>query len=313
MCIVFWCLDDSAEALGAYSLVLAFNRDEFFDRPTRGFHIWEDRPNICAPLDLKPSNKDHRGSWIGTNRQGRLAFLTNFREPVPHHDGKISRGALVRDFLLDNPVTPGGQTIHAKNPRDIVIEYAEKVFQEREMYDGFNLVLFDLASPQKTAVYVTNRGGHQQGGLGHMSVLSQGQTIGLSNSTIDNPWPKVVYGADKFKQVMASSSRFNDPDEQDTHVIAQIMDAMCDSSPFGRENGNGVPQNIEDLAQCIFVPRINGSISQLSGGCYGTRTTDVLLLRSNTLVIAECNYDKAQDHSVDISKPANLTYFSFNS
>ncbi|KAJ2851623.1 hypothetical protein IWW36_000946 [Coemansia brasiliensis] len=313
MCIAFWRLDNDAEALGGYSLVLAFNRDEYFDRPTRGFHIWEDRPNICAPLDLKPLNKNHRGSWIGTNRQGRLAFLTNFREPVPHHDGKISRGALVRDFLLDNPVTPGGQQIHAKTSSAIVIEYAEKVFQEREMYDGFNLVLFDLAAPQKTAVYITNRGSNQQGGMGHMSVLSQGQTMGLSNSTIDNPWPKVVYGSEKFKQVLASSNSFNDPDEQDTHVIAKVMDVMCDPSPFNGENGKCIPQSVEELAQCIFVPRVNGSIGQLSDGCYGTRTTDVLLLRSNILVIAECNYDKAQDHAADISKPANLTYFSFNS
>ncbi|KAJ2455123.1 hypothetical protein EV183_001052 [Coemansia sp. RSA 2336] len=313
MCIAFWRLDDGAEALGGYSLVLAFNRDEFFDRPTRGFHIWEDRPNICAPLDLKPLNKDHRGSWIGANRQGRLAFLTNFREPVPHHDGKISRGALVRDFLLDNPTTPGGQPIQAKKPRDIVVEYAEKVFQEREMYDGFNLVLFDLASPQKTAIYVTNRGNNRQGGMGHIGVLDQGQTMGLSNSTIGNLWPKVAYGADKFKHALANASSFDDPDEQDTHVIAQIMNAMCDPSPFGGENGsNSVPQNLDDLAQCVFVPRINGSISQLSGGCYGTRTTDVLLLRSNTLVIAECNYDKVQDHTADISKAANITYFSFN-
>ncbi|KAJ2179234.1 Transport and Golgi organization protein 2, partial [Coemansia sp. RSA 532] len=178
MCIAIWKLDDKAEATGDYSLVLAFNRDEYFDRPTRGFHIWESKPNICAPLDLKPPDEAHRGSWIGVNRKGRLAFLTNFRELVPHHDGKISRGALVRDFLLDDLVTPGGQHVqtHSSN-RDAVIEYAEKVYNERELYDGFNLVLFDLLSEHKTAVYVSNRGQNEDGSRGSMCELDQGQVI----------------------------------------------------------------------------------------------------------------------------------------
>ncbi|KAJ2497606.1 hypothetical protein GGH96_004981 [Coemansia sp. RSA 1972] len=250
MCIAIWKLDDKAETTGDYSLVLAFNRDEYFDRPTRGFHIWEDKPNICAPLDLKPLNEAHRGSWIGVNRKGRLAFLTNFRERVPHHDGKISRGALVRDFLLDHPITPGGQHVqtHSSN-RDTVIEYAEKVYSERELYDGFNLVLFDLHSEHKTAVYVSNRGQNEDGSRGSMCVLDQGQVIGLSNSIIDDLWPKVSRGCDRFAHTLSGLRSFANDDDQDTHTIAALLDAMRDSSPFSNVDDADVPQKIEDLAQ----------------------------------------------------------------
>ncbi|KAJ1792074.1 hypothetical protein GGH19_002487 [Coemansia sp. RSA 1807] len=312
MCIAIWKLDDKAEATGDYSLVLAFNRDEYFDRPTRGFHIWESKPNICAPLDLKPTDEAHRGSWIGVNRKGRLAFLTNFRELVPHHDGKISRGALVRDFLLDDLVTPGGQHVqtHSSN-RDTVIEYAEKVYNERELYDGFNLVLFDLLSEHKTAVYVSNRGQNEDGSRGSMCELDQGQVIGLSNSTIDNPWPKVSRGCDRFAHTLSGLRSFANNDEQDTHTIAALLDALRDSSPFSNVDDADVPQKIEDLAQCVFVPRLHGDVSSLGEESYGTRTTNVLLLRNNQLTISECNYKKNGNHSTDRTTSATVLYFSF--
>ncbi|KAJ2306047.1 hypothetical protein IWW54_004873, partial [Coemansia sp. RSA 2705] len=307
MCIAFWRLDNQAEASGGYSLVLAFNRDEYFNRPTQGFHIWKDRPYICAPLDLKPSNEAHRGSWIGVNRQGRLAFLTNFREQVPHHQDKISRGALVRDYLLESPVTPGGQRLNTDGSNgSIAMEYAQRVFEEREQYDGFNLVLFDLSLERKGAVYVTNRGNNEDGSRGSMRVLDQGQHMGLSNSTIDSPWPKVVRGTSKFSQTLGELHGFVTSDEQDTHTIAALMGMMRDSAPFAK-SGSCVPQRIEDLAQCIFVPRLDGSISQLAEGCYGTRTTDVLLLRKNQLVIAECNYKEDNGRDIDGVAPATVT------
>ncbi|KAJ1757100.1 hypothetical protein LPJ54_006652, partial [Coemansia sp. RSA 1824] len=242
------------------------------------------KPNICAPLDLKPPDEAHRGSWIGVNRKGRLAFLTNFRELVPHHDGKISRGALVRDFLLDDLVTPGGQHVqtHSSN-RDTVIEYAERVYDERELYDGFNLVLFDLLSEHKTAVYVSNRGQNEDGSRGSMCELDQGQVIGF----------------------------FANNDEQDTHTIAALLDALRDSSPFSNIDDADVPQKIEDLAQCVFVPRLHGDVSSLGEESYGTRTTNVLLLRNNQLTISECNYKKNGNHSTDRTTSATVLYFSF--
>ncbi|KAJ2886853.1 hypothetical protein H4R27_000385 [Coemansia aciculifera] len=177
MCIVFWKQFDDTHP---YQLILAFNRDEFLSRPTLGFHHWPASPSIFAPQDLLPP-PPQRGTYIGTNTN-RLALLTNFREP-PSNRCKISRGALVRDYLLSE-----------KSAQD----YAQTVFDQRQNYDGFNLVLFDKTQ----VVYVTNRGYSE----GTVKVLDGGGVVGLSNATIDDVWPKVEHGKEAFAQAIESSS-----------------------------------------------------------------------------------------------------------
>ncbi|MFM7522831.1 MAG: NRDE family protein, partial [Betaproteobacteria bacterium] len=55
-------------------LVLAANRDEFFSRPAQSADWWSDQPNVFAGRDLEGG-----GTWLGVNRQGRFAALTNIR------------------------------------------------------------------------------------------------------------------------------------------------------------------------------------------------------------------------------------------
>ena len=46
-----------------YNLVLAANRDEFYDRPTAAAAFWEEHPNVLAGKDLQAG-----GTWIGVNK-----------------------------------------------------------------------------------------------------------------------------------------------------------------------------------------------------------------------------------------------------
>ena len=48
-----------------YRLVLAGNRDEFYDRPTSPADFWEDDPNVLAGRDLREG-----GTWMGVTRNG---------------------------------------------------------------------------------------------------------------------------------------------------------------------------------------------------------------------------------------------------
>lgn len=47
MCILFFDFQPFPQA-SAYKLILASNRDEFYDRPTDAAGFWNDNPNICA-------------------------------------------------------------------------------------------------------------------------------------------------------------------------------------------------------------------------------------------------------------------------
>ncbi|KAJ2258840.1 hypothetical protein GGI13_000393 [Coemansia sp. RSA 455] len=261
MCIVFWKQFDETHP---YRLILAFNRDEFFSRPTLGFHHWSTSPSIFAPQDLLPPTPQ-RGTYIGA-QGNRLAFLTNFRETPSLNPSKISRGALVRDYLLS---------------QESAQDYAQRVFGQRQNYDGFNLVLFDL----NVVVYVTNRGYEE----GTVKVLSGGDVMGLSNATIDDMWPKVEHGKKAFAQAIESS-------EDEQSLIANLIQMMSDPGPFS----NCEPQCLDDLKQCIFVPSLDGIPGFLSGGQYGTRTTDILLLSTHQLTAV------TRDHTKGTTETSNL-------
>ena len=75
-------------------LVMAANRDEFFERPTQAASWWEDAPDIYAGRDLQAG-----GTWLGTDKQGRFAALTNIRNGQAARTEARSRGELVANYL----------------------------------------------------------------------------------------------------------------------------------------------------------------------------------------------------------------------
>ena len=77
-----------------YRIVLAANRDEYYDRPTMPLAFWEDRPDILGGRDLK-----RNGGWLGVTRNGRIAAITNYRESFVKIKNAPSRGLLVSNFL----------------------------------------------------------------------------------------------------------------------------------------------------------------------------------------------------------------------
>ena len=82
-----------AFAIGAkpnIPLLIASNRDEFYDRPTEPLHRWI-LPNgmaVTGGRDLRDG-----GTWLGLSDGGRVAMLTNVRS-VHMAPAARSRGAL---------------------------------------------------------------------------------------------------------------------------------------------------------------------------------------------------------------------------
>ena len=145
-----------------YRLILAANRDEFYDRPAAPLKYWEDHPHVLAGRDLKSM-----GTWMGISRSGRLAAITNYREPGRQILDAPSRGHLISDYLTGN-----------MPPSD----YLGHLMQESHQYNGFNLLVGDT----KSLLYFSNR---SQG----VNRLASG-IHGLSNRHLNTPWPKVAHG-----------------------------------------------------------------------------------------------------------------------
>jgi uncharacterized protein with NRDE domain len=156
-----------------YPLVVAANRDEFHRRPSAPAQWWN-APDILAGRDLEAG-----GSWMGVNRRGRFAAVTNFRDPPAQRPGLRSRGALIVETLQD------------ARPGEAVLQDLQS---QGQLYNGFNLVfggidgVFSYASRDGAARALTP-------GL-----------YGLSNHLLETPWPKVVRGKAKLEQYLDSGA-----------------------------------------------------------------------------------------------------------
>lgn len=172
MCLIIL----SWQARADFPLILAANRDEFYDRPSLPADFWPDRPDILGGRDLKEG-----GTWLGITKKGRLAALTNYRDPLSVKANAPSRGWLVKEFLTGDD-RPG--------------DYLEALQKEAPRYNGFNLILGDDSG----LYYFSNRGD------GGVRQLSPG-IHGLSNHLIDTPWPKVEKARENFRRVLEGKGR----------------------------------------------------------------------------------------------------------
>lgn len=156
MCLVVFAWQVHAD----YPLVLAANRDEYFKRPAAPAHWWTDAPELLAGRDLEAG-----GTWMGLSRSGRLAALTNYRDPSRHLPGAPSRGALVRAALEDD--RPAHESLRQLGARS-------------QAYAAFNLLVGDGTHL-----------GVLESTTGQVRALAPG-VYGLSNHLLDTPWPKLV-------------------------------------------------------------------------------------------------------------------------
>lgn len=153
-----------------YKLIVAANRDEFYERPTAKAHYWNDYPNILAGRDL-----EKMGTWMGVATSGRFSALTNYRDPKESVVGKLSRGMLVADMLKD--------TQHPKH-------YLETVKKNNHLYPGFNLLVGDM----NELYYYSNI-------ANHIEMIDPG-IHGVSNHLLNTNWPKVTMGKQQLQKII---------------------------------------------------------------------------------------------------------------
>jgi len=163
-----------------YKLVLAGNRDEFYDRPTAKAAFWDEAPYLLAGKDLLGG-----GTWFGITKGGRISAISNYRDPKSVKKSAPSRGRLVSNFLLGN----GSQA-----------SYLDGLTGEADRYNGFNLIV----GLKDRIFWYSNRGNG-------IKELDPG-IYGLSNHLLDTPWPKVIKGKSGFAGLITSPI-LAEPDE----------------------------------------------------------------------------------------------------
>lgn len=169
MCILFIAIDQHKD----HPLIIAANRDEFHPRPTQSAHFWSSDLNSNDNTILAGKDLQAGGTWLGVNKQGDFAALTNIRTGIKTNATAKSRGELVT-LALDgkNTISPTWLTEHSDD------------------YNPFNLIythnkqLFCFNSLQKKQQALTS-GFHA-----------------ICNGTLDDVWPKMAKGEQRLEQLI---------------------------------------------------------------------------------------------------------------
>jgi len=209
MCLIVYAQDYHPR----YRLILAINRDEFFERPTAPAGFWPEAPHVLAGRDLQRG-----GTWFGVSTTGRVAAVTNYREPHGGHHHDKSRGMLVFDYL---------------NGEERAEEYLKRIAVDAGCYGGFNLLLGDAGR----LYHFSNRGAG-------ITAISPG-IHGLSNHLLDTPWPKVVTARQRLEQLL----RKDDPQPE------ELSELVSDSTPFPDHllPDTGVGLERERMLSSLFI------------------------------------------------------------
>jgi uncharacterized protein with NRDE domain len=240
MCLIAFAID----AAPGTPLLVAANRDEHFARPTAPLQRWrlEGGADVVAGRDLREG-----GTWMGLTPGGRVAWLTNVRQPGLER-GERSRGELVSRWLASHADAEG---------------FAEGL--EAARYSGFNLVVGDLRRGHWH--WLSNRDPAQphspvpdgQPVRLHLAPLAPGVHT-LSNATLDTPWPKARRLAGALRQALA------EPPMGDALLADALTDTrLADDAELPQ---SGVPLAIERALSSPFV--------RMPERGYGTRSSTVL-------------------------------------
>ncbi|XP_062874038.1 transport and Golgi organization protein 2 homolog isoform X2 [Trichomycterus rosablanca] len=263
MCIIFFKFDPRPASKNAYRLILAANRDEFYNRPSKAADFWGNGKEILSGLDMEVGKEG--GSWLGVTKRGRLAALTNYME------GKQNPDAQGRGFLVSNFLTEGVDSF----------SYLRKVASDGHLYNGFNLLTADFRANEETVCYYGNRGSpdpiHLTAGI-----------YGLSNSLLETPWRKLQRGKRNFTSVVdktlppeglvqellsvLNDEELNTPDplqesqgEGYTAAVLRALSAVCVRSPgYGTRTNTIILIDGEDNVSFTEHTMLDGDVSQWS-------------------------------------------------
>jgi len=224
-----------------YPLVVAANRDEFYQRPTSLLSPWENSP-VIAGRDIQEG-----GTWLGVTASGRFAAVTNYRQFLEMHTTFAkSRGKLCRDFLESN--------MSAK-------DFLEQLEPEAMSYGGFNL----LVSDGHVLGYGCNR--YHKGDTAYYAYdadLAPG-IYGLSNHRLDTLWPKVARSKAAFSRISGQLT-LNKAGATEADLLQVMLDNEEASDEALPDTGIGIEKE-----RFLSPSFIRTSLD------YGTRASTILI------------------------------------
>lgn len=209
MCLIVFSFKQHSK----YPIILAANRDEFYERPTRPARFWAQEPHILAGRDEKMG-----GTWLGVTKQGNFAALTNYRDLTNIKESAPSRGEIVKNYLADNA-----------HPH----KYVEMLKRSAEDFNGFNLI---TGSPDQLF--------HYSNETDAITKIEPG-LHGISNAVLNTPWPKVETAKSEFRDAITGE------EIDHTRIFKMLINSK--SYPENQLPNTGLSKEMEKMVSPIFI------------------------------------------------------------
>ncbi len=239
------------------------NRDEFLERDAAPMSWWqphgEGRP-ILSGRDIQAG-----GTWLAINDEGRIAAVTNVRDPKYFDDAgkRLSRGKLPLVWVRGD-----------RNPQEMLSE----LDNIGPKYSGYNFLFGSLDS-------LNFHSNHNQ-----TKVLESIGLHGLSNADLDSSWPKVSNGKLALKKLATESSSV----EEIMHLGLSLMSNQ-EIYPDELLPSTGVSKVRERMlsAMCVRMPG------------YATRVTTIIVKdQMGNVNVLEYNHQTKDQVHFTFSVPA---------
>ena len=250
MCLAAFAIQASAR----WPLVVASNRDEFFDRPALPLARWQTAAghSIISGRDVRAG-----GTWLGTTPGGRIALLTNVRDvqEASAPAAPRTRGELVMAWL------------EGSMDADQFMAQTDSA-----AYGGFNLVLGDVQSGHWTWVSnrtfgVTGSRADRPQAKGWRAQPLKPGIYGLSNAALDTPWPKTI----ALKIALKAALESLDEASLEAHLWTALANRQ--PAPDGDLPDTGLPLALEKALSSALIDEPAWGPSG-----YGTRCSTLLVV-----------------------------------
>jgi uncharacterized protein with NRDE domain len=215
MCLVAIALDQDRR----FPLVVATNRDEYFDRPAARLAWWTPEPGL--PEILSGRDLHAGGTWLGLTAAGRLALVTNIRRPGSNDPNAPSRGGIVPLWLRgDMPPDRFWMQVALSGHNPFNLIAAD--FRRGECFWATS----DAPAPKR---------------------LERG-LYGVSNAALDSPWPKVDLLKSRVREALVGVDSVSD-------LSARLFAALADRTPAPDEMlpSTGVSLDWERQLSSAFI------------------------------------------------------------
>lgn len=247
-----------------YALIVVSNRDEYFDRPTRGVSYV--KPGQIRPMDLARSA---HGTWIGASTSGKIAVLVNYREEKGDGKSLISRGQIPISYLDSEGKSP--------------LVWAEETSRAMDGFKdvgGFSLLFGDLNDDHGMYI-MSNKSDYIMNMKDDNAMMRFKNTLSLSNSTVHTPWPKVLRAEQLLERVIQADIAGDFSSEEAFFEAALGVLNDCDERlKCGQVD---MAAAFDLIPGSIFVPPLPTG----AGSLYGTRTQTLIVQKRNS---RSCRY-----------------------